>query len=140
MKGALPWLVRWACRSGTRDFFTPLATLVGPVQNIFFITIRKLRNTLFQFFCPHRPASRTGRSAGSPVSYYVSLVKACFMKSREAGNHMNLEKRKQAGRENLTFGLCSVYTYFYYLLSSYLYCRRSTFHGNPSHVRIDVKK
>jgi hypothetical protein len=31
MKGALPWLVRWACRAGTRDFSSALAAL-GPVQ------------------------------------------------------------------------------------------------------------
>jgi hypothetical protein len=31
----LSWLVRWACRASTRDFFPALAALVGPVQNIF---------------------------------------------------------------------------------------------------------
>jgi hypothetical protein len=30
--------------------------------------------TLFQFICPHHPASYVGSSAGSPVSNYVSLV------------------------------------------------------------------
>ncbi len=39
MKGALPWLVSWACRAGTRDFCSTLAALVGPVQNIFFLTV-----------------------------------------------------------------------------------------------------
>jgi hypothetical protein len=38
MKGVLSWLVRWACRTGTRDFCSALAALVGPVQNIFFLT------------------------------------------------------------------------------------------------------
>jgi hypothetical protein len=37
MKGAIPWLVRWACRAGTRDFC--LVHLVGTVQNIFFLTV-----------------------------------------------------------------------------------------------------
>jgi hypothetical protein len=37
LKGVLPWLVTWACRTGTRDFCPALAALVGPVQNIFFI-------------------------------------------------------------------------------------------------------
>ncbi len=32
----LPWLVRWACRAGTRDFCPGFAALVSPVQNIFF--------------------------------------------------------------------------------------------------------
>ncbi len=35
MKGVLPWLVRWACRAGIRDFCSVVATLVGPVQNNF---------------------------------------------------------------------------------------------------------
>ncbi len=39
MKGVLPWLVRWACRAGTRDFCSDLAAWVGPVQNICFLTI-----------------------------------------------------------------------------------------------------
>jgi hypothetical protein len=34
MTGVLTWLVRWACRAGTRDFCSALAALVGPVQNI----------------------------------------------------------------------------------------------------------
>ena len=32
MKGVLPWLVRWACRAGTRDFCSALADLVGPLN------------------------------------------------------------------------------------------------------------
>jgi hypothetical protein len=35
MKEVISWLVRWACRAGTRDICSALATLVGPVQNIF---------------------------------------------------------------------------------------------------------
>ncbi len=35
MKGVLPWLFRWACAAGTRDFCPALAALIGPVQNIF---------------------------------------------------------------------------------------------------------
>jgi hypothetical protein len=38
IKGVLPWLVRWACRAGTRDFCPALAALVSPVQNITFFT------------------------------------------------------------------------------------------------------
>jgi hypothetical protein len=33
------WLIRWARRAGTRDFYPDLAAPVGPVQNIFFPTI-----------------------------------------------------------------------------------------------------
>jgi hypothetical protein len=36
MKG--PFL-GWASRAGTRDFCSALAALVGPVQNIFFLTV-----------------------------------------------------------------------------------------------------
>jgi hypothetical protein len=39
MNWVIPWLIRWACRAGTRDFGPALAALVGPVQNIFFRTV-----------------------------------------------------------------------------------------------------
>ncbi len=39
MKGVLSWLAPWACRAGTRDFCPALAAPVGPVQNIFFLTV-----------------------------------------------------------------------------------------------------
>ncbi len=39
MKGVLPWLVSWACRAGTWYFWSALAALVGPVQNIFFFPL-----------------------------------------------------------------------------------------------------
>ncbi len=39
MKGVLPWLVRWAYRAGIRNFCSALPFLVGPVQNIFFLTV-----------------------------------------------------------------------------------------------------
>jgi hypothetical protein len=42
MKGVLPWWVRWACRAGTRDFYSASAALVGTVQNIFFLTVHYL--------------------------------------------------------------------------------------------------
>jgi hypothetical protein len=57
----LPWLVRWACRAGTRDFCPALAALVSPIQDIFTVHY-------FQFVCPHCPASWAGSRAGSPVS------------------------------------------------------------------------
>ncbi len=34
------WLVRWARRAGTRNFFPALAALVIPVQNIFFLAAK----------------------------------------------------------------------------------------------------
>ncbi len=38
MKGVLPWLVHWARRSGTIDYYPALAALVSTVQNIIFVT------------------------------------------------------------------------------------------------------
>ncbi len=68
--GILPWLVRWACHVGTRDFYFALGALVSPVQNIF-----SSPYTIFQILCPNRPASWAGSRAGSPVSLYVSLIR-----------------------------------------------------------------
>jgi hypothetical protein len=39
MKGVPPWLDRWACHTGTRDFCSAMAALVGPVKNNFFLTL-----------------------------------------------------------------------------------------------------
>jgi hypothetical protein len=39
MKEVLPSLVRWAFHAGTSDFCPGLVALVGPVQNIFFLTV-----------------------------------------------------------------------------------------------------
>jgi hypothetical protein len=39
MKGVLSWLVCWTFRAGTRDFCSALAALIGPVQNVFFLTV-----------------------------------------------------------------------------------------------------
>jgi hypothetical protein len=44
MKGVLSWLVRWACRAGTRDFCSALAALFGPVQNVFFLIVHYLNS------------------------------------------------------------------------------------------------
>jgi hypothetical protein len=56
MKGALPWLVSWAICAGTRNFCSALAALVGPVQNILFLTI--LYFSLFLFI-----AQQAGQAA-----------------------------------------------------------------------------
>ncbi len=56
MKGVLPWLVRLACRVGTRDFCSALAAVVGPVQNILFHTVH-----YFNFFVPS--AQQAGQAA-----------------------------------------------------------------------------
>ncbi len=45
MKGYLSWLARWACRSGTSDFYPALAALVSPYKIFFFLT------THFFTFC-----------------------------------------------------------------------------------------
>ncbi len=63
MKGVLPWLVRWARRAGTRDFYPALAALVSPAQNIIFLTVY-----YFNSCVPHRPATWAGSRSGPPVS------------------------------------------------------------------------
>jgi hypothetical protein len=69
MKEVLPWLVRWAHRAGTRDFYPALAAPVSPVQNIIFP-----QRTLFQFICLNGPATWAGSHAEPPVSEFVSPV------------------------------------------------------------------
>jgi hypothetical protein len=39
MKGVLPWLIHWARPAGTGDFCPAFAGLVGPVKNMFFLTV-----------------------------------------------------------------------------------------------------
>jgi hypothetical protein len=55
MRGVLPWLFRWTCRTDTRDFCPALAALVGPVENIYFLIIH-----YFNFFLSPSP-SKLGR-------------------------------------------------------------------------------
>jgi hypothetical protein len=50
MNEVLPWLVRSPCRTGTRDFCSALAALIGPVQNSF----PHLHCTVFQFLWPYK--------------------------------------------------------------------------------------
>jgi hypothetical protein len=42
MKRVLPWLLCWACRAGTRNFFPALAALVSPVQSIFYLAVHNI--------------------------------------------------------------------------------------------------
>jgi len=66
MEWVLTWLVRWAFRAGTRDFYSALAAMVSPIQNILFLTL----DYIFQFMCSHRPATWAGSCVGPPVSVY----------------------------------------------------------------------
>jgi hypothetical protein len=66
MKSILPWLVCWARRAGTRNFYIALAALAQ--YKIFFP-----HHTLFRFMCPHRPATWAGNHAWPPVCKCVSL-------------------------------------------------------------------
>ncbi len=56
IKGVLHWLLRWACRAGTRDFCSALGCSSRPYIKYIF-----LHHTLFQCLCPHRPCSQLGR-------------------------------------------------------------------------------
>jgi hypothetical protein len=70
MKGVIPWLVRWAGRAGTRDFYPAVASLISPVQNMFFLPVYYF----MQFMCPRRPATWAGSRAGPPFSECVSPI------------------------------------------------------------------
>jgi len=76
-KNTIPWLVRWACRAGTRIFCSALAALVSPVQKIFFP-----HRALFEFLYPHHPES----SAGLTVSYSKCLSAATRLRCDAAYN------------------------------------------------------
>jgi hypothetical protein len=56
MKVVLPWLVRTACRAGTRAFISALTAVVGPMHNIFFLALY-----YFNSFVP--PPSKLGRQS-----------------------------------------------------------------------------
>jgi hypothetical protein len=71
MKRLLPWLVRWACRAGTRDFCPTLASLVGPVKNIFSLTVQ-----YFNTFVPI--AQQAGQAA---VMCRLSLIMCLWLKT-----------------------------------------------------------
>jgi hypothetical protein len=64
MKGALPWLVPWAW--DTRGFSSALAALVGPEQNMFFLT-NAISIPLFP---------KLGREPGSQP-YWVACLLVC---------------------------------------------------------------
>jgi hypothetical protein len=76
MKGVLPWLVRWARRASIIDFCPDLPALVGPVQNIFFLTIH-----YFTSSCPHRPVRWTGSRDVSPVSEHSMCLCSLYADS-----------------------------------------------------------
>jgi hypothetical protein len=67
MTWVLPWLVRWANRAGTRDFWSALAPLVGLVQNIFFPIVH-IFNSSVPIVQQYRPAVRQGH-----LSLYACL-------------------------------------------------------------------
>ena len=72
IKGVLPWLVHWARRAITRDFYPAFASLVSSVQNLFLLTVHHFN--LCVPIGPHRPATWAGSRAGPLVSEYVSPV------------------------------------------------------------------
>jgi hypothetical protein len=70
MKAAFSYGSSWACCAGTRVFCSPLAALVGPVENYIFLAVH-----CFNSFVPiAQQAGQAVVHAGSPVSSCVSLV------------------------------------------------------------------
>jgi hypothetical protein len=72
MKGVLPWSVRCNRRTGTRDCWPALAAQVGPVQNIFVLTVH--------YFTSFAPTAQEAGQAVVPgrlslcVSEYVPVL------------------------------------------------------------------
>jgi hypothetical protein len=66
LKGVLPWLVRWARHAGKRNFYPALAALVGPVQNIFFLTVHYFKSFI--------PIARQARKAVVPSRLSLGLT------------------------------------------------------------------
>jgi hypothetical protein len=66
MRGALPWLIRWAFRAGTRDFFSAMAAPVGTVQMSFSSPYT------ISIFCPHSLQARQAAVLG-PLSLSMCL-------------------------------------------------------------------
>jgi hypothetical protein len=65
MKGVLPWLFRWACRAGSRDFCPALAALVSLVQNIFFLAVH--------YFTSFVPIPKQAGQAVVPGRLYLNI-------------------------------------------------------------------
>ncbi len=69
MRGVLPWLDRWACRAGTRDFCSALAALIGRVQNIVFLNVH-----FFNFLVPIAQQARQAAVLDRQSLVHMSLV------------------------------------------------------------------
>ncbi len=73
MKGVLPsWLVRWACRAGTR-VLPYLAALVGPLQNTFFLAIHYF-NAFVSIAQQAGQAAVLGRLSLSMCLWYIPQI------------------------------------------------------------------
>ncbi len=68
MKEVLSWLVLWACRAGTRDFYPALAALVSPLQNVFFSSPYSI-----SIYVSTSPSNLDSSRAGPPVTECRSL-------------------------------------------------------------------
>ncbi len=76
LKVFLSWLVRWAWRASTRDFWSALAAIVGPVQN----TFPHIHNFNFNFFVLITQQAGQANLAGTPVSLCVSVLATPWLK------------------------------------------------------------
>ena len=85
MKKVLPWWVRWACRSGTRDFCSALTPLVSPVKNIFY--------SPYTFLMPLSPSP--SKLGGQPC--WVTCLIVCFSTRRHLRTAQSPEDRDISG-------------------------------------------
>jgi hypothetical protein len=77
MKGVLSWLVRLACRAGTRDFSSALAALVREGQNIFFLIVHNLN-----FFVPIAQQAEQAAMLGRLACLFVCVSPNTFVSGK----------------------------------------------------------
>jgi hypothetical protein len=73
MKVVLSWLVRWSFYVVTRDFYSALAALVGPVQTIIFLTVHYF-NDLVPIAQQSGQTAVLGRLSLSVLSLHSPLI------------------------------------------------------------------
>jgi hypothetical protein len=83
MRGVLPWLVRWARRSGIIELCPALAVLFSPVQNIFFLTAHSFTILLVRVQCTYcKPGPQNNRILErnrSPFPQNISMkIRRCY--------------------------------------------------------------
>jgi hypothetical protein len=85
MKGVLPLLVHLSLCAGKRDFCPVSATLVGPVQNIFFLTVH--------YFTSFVPIAQQAGQAVVPRRLSINMCLWVLCSDKNSVNGSGTEKR-----------------------------------------------